>query len=88
MATQALVEFLTDLQHGPCATTDLAAYAKWVSTQATEELQAIAVTKLQAAGAYGRTMRRWFDGFYGRYTVADTAAMTPDQILAILSRSY
>ena len=82
-------EFLTGLVHGPCAGVGYVKYEKWVRTTAKQLLDDDRADRnLEAAGAYGRTLERWWNGFYdnGRVpTSEETAAMTSTQIAVIIA---
>jgi len=87
-----IVDFLEGLVHGPCGSIQLSEYEKWVRHEAANCLADIANDKLERAGAYGRTIDRWWDGFYTNRrepTVAETAKMDPatlSNLIATASR--
>ncbi len=87
---QNLLDFLHDLVHGPCGSVEIYHYERTIRSQAEAQILAIATRKLENAGAYSRTIDRWWAGFYTEYrkpTAYETACMTVSDIERTISVS-
>ena len=83
-----LLGFLHEVAHGPCGSVQPSEYEKYLRAEAERILQEIAASKLESAGAYGRTIERWWSGFYTEWvkpTARWTAGMTPAEINRIIT---
>lgn len=85
-----VIEFLEGIIHGPCGSVPLSEYEKHIRNEAGDLLLQIANEKLAQAGAYGRTIDRWWDGFYTerrRPLASDTAKMSVQEISQTIATS-